>query len=113
MVAGTAFALTACAYGVMTVKMLDPTKLGADEQTQFFVKFMDEHGVNIMLVELGLLAICTFAAIGTDGFWSRESKSRKRPPAEQEQSTTVGNTAPTIERSTSSAAEPMTEDATN
>ena len=76
MIAGTAFALTACAYGVMMVKMLDPTKAAGDETNQFFVNFMDQHGVTIMLVELGLLAVCTVAAIGTDGFWSRESKSR-------------------------------------
>jgi hypothetical protein len=77
MIAGTAFALTACAYGVMTVKMLDPTKLADDETTQFFVQFMDEHGVTIMLVELALLAVCTVAAIGTDGFWSHRDKQRR------------------------------------
>jgi hypothetical protein len=72
MVAGTAFALTACAYGVMSVKMLNPAGVGSEsESRQFFVRFMDEHGATIMLAEIAVLAVCTVLAMATDGYWQR------------------------------------------
>jgi hypothetical protein len=40
---------------------------------------VDEHGFSVMMVELGLLAITTFAAIATDEYWSRPSKNSEDP----------------------------------
>lgn len=78
MVAGTAFALTACAYGVMAVKMLDPAQVAQEgDSSRFFVETMDRHGLWIMLVELAVIAVCTVAAIASDGFWSRRAKARR------------------------------------
>ena len=79
---GVAFCITACAYGVMTVKKLHPAEQlhaagqapsGADGEA--FMDAVDEHGFSVMMIELGLLAITTFAAIATDEYWSRPSKS--------------------------------------
>ena len=75
-VVGVAFAITACAYGVMTVKMLQPA--GAAEVRQAstgLLYVMDRHGLTILLSELAALAVLTFAAIGTDDFWERRGKS--------------------------------------
>ena len=36
--------------------------------------WMRHHGNTALLTELGLLAVCTFAAIGTDGFWQRRAE---------------------------------------
>jgi hypothetical protein len=72
--AGLAFSITACAYGVMTVKMLHPA--GAEEVRQADVgllPFLDRHGMTLLLSELGALAVLTFAAIGTDDFWTRRA----------------------------------------
>ena len=69
LVVGLAFALTCCAYTVMSFRQLDPHAL--DEPG--LVELMKNHGLTIMLVELGLLALLTFAAIGTDDFWSRRA----------------------------------------
>jgi hypothetical protein len=66
---GVAFALTACAYGVMTVRGLDPH--AADEEG--LVGLMDRHGLTIMAVELALLAVLTVLAIATDECWSRQT----------------------------------------
>jgi hypothetical protein len=66
---GVAFAVTACAYGVMTVRGLDP--LHAEDGG--VVGLMDRHGLLIMVVELALLGALTFAAIASDDFWSRRS----------------------------------------
>jgi hypothetical protein len=70
-VAGVAFAITACAYGVMTVRGLDPH--AADEGG--LVGLMDEHGLAIMLVELSVLGVLTVLAIGTDDFWTRRGET--------------------------------------
>ncbi len=66
-VVGVTFAITACAYGVMTVRGLDPH--AADEGG--LVGLMDQHGLAIMLVELAVLGVLTVLAIGTDDFWTR------------------------------------------
>ena len=83
-VVGVLFVITACAYGVMSVKEMrsgewitTPDQLAtASSETpssvndKQFNEFMDEYGVRILLVELGILAVATFAAIGTDSYWS-------------------------------------------
>lgn len=70
---GVAFALTACAYGVMTVRGLDPH--ATDEEG--LMGLMDRHGLAIMAVELALLAVMTGLAIGTDEYWSRRADERR------------------------------------
>ncbi len=83
--AGVAFALTACAYGVMTVKELHAAQAaihpshvdGSTAQMSVgpgFVQFMDQQGPRLMLFELIALALTTFAAMGTDRFWSAEGE---------------------------------------
>jgi hypothetical protein len=39
--------------------------------------WMRRHGDVALLTELGLLAICTFAAIGTDSYWQRRADVRR------------------------------------
>jgi hypothetical protein len=73
-VVGIAFVITACAYGVLTVKMLQPS--GATEireATTGLLPLLDRHGMTILLSEIGVLAVLTFAAIGTDEYWQRRS----------------------------------------
>ena len=63
---GVAFAITACAYGVMTVRGLDPHL--ADEQG--LMGLMSQHGLTILVVELVLLGVLTVLAIATDDYWT-------------------------------------------
>jgi hypothetical protein len=77
--AGLAFSITACAYGVMTVKMLHPA--GAEEVRQAdagLLQFLDRHGMTLLLSELGALAVLTVAAIGTDDYWTRRAAEGDR-----------------------------------
>jgi hypothetical protein len=79
--AGIAFAVTACAYGVMTVKMLQPA--GAAEVRQAgggVLFFLDQHGLTLLIGELGALGALTFAAIGTDDFWTRRAQEKQGLP---------------------------------
>ncbi len=62
---GAVFAITACAYGVMTVRGLNPQL--ADEQG--LMGLMSQHGLTIMVVQLVLLSVLTVAAIATDDYW--------------------------------------------
>ena len=68
MIVGTMFALTACAFGVMTVRMGTPHDLTPGD------KFFDQYGMWLMGIELTLLTIFTFAAIGTDDYWTRRAE---------------------------------------
>jgi hypothetical protein len=71
---GVVFAISACAYGVMTVRGLDPRL--ADEQG--LMGLMNQHGLTILVVELVLLGLLTVAAIGTDDFWTRRAEFREQ-----------------------------------
>ena len=69
LVVGTVFALTACAYGVMTVRGLDPQ----EPNDLGLMGIMSRWGLTILLAELALLAVLTVLAIGTDDFWARRA----------------------------------------
>lgn len=70
-VVGLAFALTACAYTVMSFQSLDPH--AADQGLSTLMK---RHGLMILVVELGLLAVLTVAAISTDEYWVKRAEKK-------------------------------------
>ncbi len=77
-VTGLVFSLTACAYGVMTVKMLDPAGVRAIEnEGPSLMQALDEHGLLIMGVELSILGVVTFLLMGTDDFWTRRADAKQ------------------------------------
>ena len=76
MVVGVAFALTACAYGWSSWLKLEPQHFDRNAE---FVEVMDRYGVMVMIVELALLTVLTFLAIGTDDFWERRAQGAARP----------------------------------
>ncbi len=80
LVVGVVFAITACAYGVMTVNLLSPAQVMGEAPERGLVAFLDHHGVTLLLSELGVLAVFTFAAIGTDDYWMRRAVAA---PAEE------------------------------
>lgn len=76
LVIGVTFALTACAYGVMTVHKMEPGRTaGGSTLDAWVIEFMDNHGATTMIAELVALAIVTGAAIGTDRMRTRRAKS--------------------------------------
>lgn len=68
--AGVIFTLTASAYGVMMLKAIRTLSPADLEQDSGLLGFMDRHGLKVMSVELGLLALATCGVIGTDRYWS-------------------------------------------
>jgi len=76
-VCGVAFCITACAYGVMTVRALQPSvATPASQAGEGLMAWLDERGFALMMWELLVLAILTFAAIGSDSFWERRHLTR-------------------------------------
>lgn len=74
---GIIFAITTCAYGVMTVKMSTAAGISANSGGGL-LPLLSQHGLTILLVELVLLAVATFAAIGTDDYWQK--RDSQEPP---------------------------------
>ena len=71
---GIAFALTACAYSVMTLKAVrPPSATAASTGGAALLKFLDRRGGQLMACELGLLAVATAGAIATDRYWMRRA----------------------------------------
>jgi fumarate reductase subunit D len=74
-IAGVAFGITACAYVLMIVVMKDPSQAAAVRDSgEGLIHFMDKHGLRVMIVEIIVLAVATFAAIATDGYWNRSAE---------------------------------------
>lgn len=85
---GISFALTACAYSVMTLKASRPA---AEEQRgsgAALLEFLNQHGAALMAGELLLLAIATVGAISTDRYWMQraydEHQASQAPPPQEE-----------------------------
>ena len=96
LVSGCAFAITACAFGAMTVRELGQSRLPrsmsqeAPINGQGFNELLDKHGLNIMIVELALLGIGTFGAIAYDQHLdARENDQNAARPVTNEGDTSV------------------------
>lgn len=76
-IVGIVFTVTACAYGVMAVKMSTAQGISASSGSGL-MELMSKHGLVILLVELVILALATFAAIGTDEYWQK--RNSQEPP---------------------------------
>ncbi|MEL0097623.1 MAG: hypothetical protein VW875_17415 [Planctomycetaceae bacterium] len=68
---GILFAVTATSYGVMTVSFLRASEeiteaTGPEDNYHPLFHFLDENGFDLMLAELGMLGVLTFAAIAYD-----------------------------------------------
>jgi hypothetical protein len=75
---GIAFVVTAAAYCVMAYREREAVVTAdATEGEHPLMVWMSQHGSTALLGELGVLAACTFGAIGTDDFWQRRAAGRK------------------------------------
>jgi|SRR5581483_10345819 len=87
-VLGIAFALTACAYSVMTLRAV---RAPANEEASggALLEFLDKHGAQLMAAELALLAVASVGAIATDRYWMRraydehQAKKSQQTPSER------------------------------
>jgi hypothetical protein len=84
---GIAFALTACAYSVMTLRAVRPA--GDDNAGGGgLLEFLDKYGARLMAGELALLAVASVGAIATDRYWMQraydehQAKRSKQTPSE-------------------------------
>jgi hypothetical protein len=79
-VAGVAFAVTACAYGVMTFVSLRAAEAGQNPAAlpSSLVRFMNDHGERMLGGELLLLAVAAVGAISTDRYWQRRAAERRQ-----------------------------------
>lgn len=85
---GMLFAITACSYFVMTLQGRSMS-LGRSEAAgnQEFVEFVDRYGFTALMIELGLLAAATFAAMATDEYWTRKAAREENSPGEAQSRT--------------------------
>lgn len=74
-IVGTLFAVTAVAYGLMAVSELRASAgLSNGSTAHPLWEWLRLHGDVTMLIELAALAALTFAAIGTDSYWDKQSE---------------------------------------
>ena len=72
---GVAFTITACAYSLMMVRSTQPASSDSANSASLggetgLMKLLDERGMEILGVEVLLLAVATVGAIGLDQYRS-------------------------------------------
>ena len=72
--AGIVFTITVCAYGLLMVRSMNPSAPGAEQESGLLF-FLDQHGFKVLLIELGVLGVASFAAMATDDFWTRKKSA--------------------------------------
>ena len=77
-VLGIVFFITACAYGTMAYRAISPDK--AEPSSHELMAFLDRNGMQLMGLELALLAACTFGAMWLDQFRARRQKPASPSP---------------------------------
>lgn len=76
---GLAFFVTATAYGVMAFREVRAAAAEESATAEHpLMTWMRSHGEATLAVELGLLGVCTFGAIATDGFWQRRATNERK-----------------------------------
>jgi len=90
---GVAFSVTACAYGVMTVRDMRATApTPPDAPGEPLMQWLREHGVTALMIEVGLLAVTSVGAMATDDYWTRRAARRhstsQAPSQDSHESTT-------------------------
>lgn len=72
---GIVFAITACAYVVMMVQTADARQ----PEPAGLIALLQNHGIVVLIAQLVVLALLTFAAILSDDFWTRRFEARYPP----------------------------------
>jgi len=72
-VVGLAFAITACGFAVMMVRDMSPSAEMESDGGGAMIQFFQDHGFTALMIELGVLALATFAAIATEEFWTDQA----------------------------------------
>ena len=71
---GMAFVVTGFAYGFMAFQLVNASADVAEFNSDHpLFAWLRVHGSTAMLVELALLAVLTFGAIGTDSWWTEDA----------------------------------------
>lgn len=93
-VVGVAFCVSASAFGLMTLRQSRAPQAVLLEEQQNEVhplmKLMDQHGMKILLGEIGILAVFSFAAMATDQIHSNK-QAREEAMAK---AATIDSTSP-------------------
>jgi hypothetical protein len=80
---GVAFVISATAYGVMMVRDTAGSDSGTPQEETGLLGFMDQHGVSILGIEVGLLGLFSLCAIGTDEIWFRRAAAKSKTTSSQ------------------------------
>lgn len=78
LVAGTLFAITAVAYGVMSLRDLrsaTPVVVAAQTPESTFDQLLKRHGTRMLIGELIVLGLATIGVIVTDQYWDQREAS--------------------------------------
>ncbi len=82
-VVSVVFTLSACAYGVMAVRSMNPGQQAlSPDRGHLLIQGLERYGTTILLIELAVLAVLVAAAIATEAYRKRRMGRRQQPATE-------------------------------
>ncbi len=104
-VTGVVFAITACGFSVMTFTDVqgpgilgEPSDAAAGSPSEHpLFKFLDQYGMQLLLIELALLAVATVGCIATDTWYERRQVLEDFQQGRAEAELASGEPAPAVE----------------
>lgn len=72
-VVGIVFSLTAMLYFILMLNQME----GRHGELSGVLHFMDKYGMRVMMLEIGVLAVATVGAIGTEHIWNPETTAER------------------------------------
>ena len=83
-IAGVIFTITACGYGLLMLRSARPAVSQTPEQVHPLMRLLDQHGILILAVEVGFLAVASVAAIMLDHYRGRRMQARNNQASKGE-----------------------------
>ena len=80
-VVGVAFTITACGYGLLMLRANRAAASLTSEPLHPLMNLLDQHGILILAIEVGLLAVASVAAIVLDHYRGKRMASRNHHEA--------------------------------
>ena len=80
-VVGVAFTITACGYGLLMLRANRAAASLASEPLHPLMNLLDKHGILILGIEVGLLAVASVSAIVLDHYRGKRMASRNHHEA--------------------------------
>ncbi len=86
--AGLAFLVTACTYGVMSYRAVEMA--GGALEDDGLMRWIDDNGIMLMLAQVGFIGLFSVVAMATDSYWDRLARPTAKTASQHKRESNEG-----------------------